>query len=202
MIAIIDYGAGNLHSVQKAVEFVGGRSFLAGTAEEILRADKLILPGVGAFQVGMAGLTKKGLVPAINEFIDTGRPLLGICLGMQLLFEESDEGGRQSGLGLLPGRVVAFEPTDLKVPQIGWNQLAFQSNSSLLANVNSGSHVYFNHGFYCQPSDPNHILATTEYGDPFASMVANGNICGFQFHPEKSQRVGLHLLQNFIEVSG
>ncbi len=202
MIAIIDYGAGNLHSVQKAVQFVGGSSFLAGTSEEILNADKVILPGVGAFQVGMTGLRKKGLVSAINGFVSTGRPFLGICLGMQLLFEESDEGGRQSGLGLLPGRVVTFGATDLKVPQIGWNQIAHQRNSLLLANVTSGSYVYFNHSYYCQPSDPDHILATTEYGDPFASIVASGNIYGFQFHPEKSQHVGLQLLQNFIEVSG
>jgi len=201
MIAIIDYGAGNLHSVQKAVEFVGGRSFLADTAEEILRADKVILPGVGAFQVGMSGLTKKGIVPAIKEFVATGRPLLGICLGMQLLFEESDEGGQHFGLGFLPGDVVAFEPTDLKVPQIGWNQLTHQGDSSMLANVTSGSYVYFNHSYYCRPSDPSHILATTEYGNSFASIVASGNVFGLQFHPEKSQHAGLHLLQNFVEVS-
>jgi glutamine amidotransferase len=202
MIAIIDYGAGNLHSVQKAVEFVGGRSFFASTAEEIFRADKVVLPGVGAFQIGMTGLTNKGLVPAIKEYAATGRPLLGICLGMQLLFEESDEGGQHFGLGLLPGDVVAFEPIDLKVPQIGWNQLVHKDDIPLLANVKTGSYVYFNHSYYCRPSDPSHIFSTTEYGDSFASIVASGNVYGFQFHPEKSQRVGLQLLQNFIGVSG
>ena len=201
MIAIVDFGAGNLHSVQKAVEFVGGESYLARTAEDMMRADKMILPGVGAFHRGMMGLNKNGLTDSIKEYVATGRPLLGICLGMQLLFDEREEGGRHTGLGLLPGYVRAFDPLNLKVPQIGWNQLIHQSDSPLLSKIRSGCFVYFNHSYFCQPTNPNHILATTDYGTSFASIVAKDNVCGFQFHPEKSQNIGLKLLHNFVRVS-
>jgi glutamine amidotransferase len=200
MITIVDYGIGNLHSVRKAVEFVGGEAIVTGDPALFQKADKVILPGVGAFKDGMRGLASSGFIPAIESFVASGRPLLGICLGMQLLFEQSREAGRHTGLGILPGQVRALEPDGLKVPQIGWNQLVVQKESPLFTQVGSGSYVYFNHSFYCQPTDPGNILATTDYGASFAAVVGSGQVFGFQFHPEKSQRVGLQLLQNFVAL--
>jgi len=201
MIAIIDYGAGNLHSVQKAIEFVGGQAQITNNAEQILTAEKAILPGVGAFKDGMDGLRANNLVPVIQEFAQSGKPLLGICLGMQLFFEEGLEHGKHAGLGLLPGRVLgfAFEDNSLKIPQIGWNSLQFERESPLIEEISEGSYVYFNHGYYCVPSNPAHRLARTEYGIEFASIVNAENIYGVQFHPEKSQKVGLQILRNFVE---
>lgn len=202
MIIIVDYGIGNLHSVRKAVEIVGGEATVSSDPAILQEADKVILPGVGAFKDGMSGLVSSGLIPAIKSFVASGRPLLGICLGMQLLFEQSREAGRHTGLGILPGQVVALEPDSLKVPQIGWNQIEARAETPLLADVESGSYVYFNHSFYCRPAYPRHTLATTEYGATFASVVGIGQVFGFQFHPEKSQRVGLQLLRNFINLKG
>jgi len=200
VIAIVDYGIGNLHSVRKAVEVVGEAALVTSDPADLLKADKVILPGVGAFKDGMSGLVSTGFIPAIKSFVASGRPLLGICLGMQLLFEQSQEAGWHAGLGILPGQVRAFEPNGLKVPHIGWNQLDVQKELPLLAQIESGRYVYFNHSYYCQPADPGHILATTEYGVDFASVVGSGQVFGFQFHPEKSQRVGLQLLQNFLAL--
>lgn len=200
MIAIVDYGIGNLHSVRKAVAVVGGDAVVSDDSAALQAADKVILPGVGAFKDGMSGLASSGLIPAIDAFVATGRPLLGICLGMQLLFEQSDEAGHHHGLGVLPGRVLALEPDGLKVPHIGWNQVDLMAESSLLDNVASASYVYFNHSFYCRPAEPKHVLAKTSYGLEFASVVGAGQVFGFQFHPEKSQRVGLQLLRNFVNL--
>ena len=199
MIVIVDYGIGNLHSVRKAIEFVGGAPIISDNPEDLGQADKVVLPGVGAFKDGMRGLMDSGFIPAIERFVVSGKPLLGICLGMQLLFEQSFEAGMHAGLGILSGQVRPLDPVGQKVPQIGWNQIEFQNPSPALAGIESGSYVYFNHGFYCQPSDSREVLATTEYGSSFASVVGNNKVYGFQFHPEKSQRVGLRLLENFVK---
>jgi glutamine amidotransferase len=200
MIAIVDYGIGNLHSVSKAVAFVGGEAVVTDDPAVLERSTKIILPGVGAYKDGMEGLAASGFIPAVKAFAASDRPLLGICLGMQLLFEESQEAGRHAGLGILPGRVRALVPDGIKVPHIGWNRFETASDSPLLASVPDGSYVYFNHGYYCQPTEDQHILAVTEYGRNFASIVGSGLVFGFQFHPEKSQRVGLQLLRNFVSL--
>ena len=201
MIVIIDYGAGNLHSVHKAIEFVGGQALVTSNATKILAAEKAILPGVGAFKDGMDGLAANGLVPVVQEFAASDKPLLGICLGMQLLFEEGHEQGVHEGLSILPGKVLAFDFDDksLKIPQIGWNTVHFECQSPLVSELGERNYVYFNRGYYCQPADTAHCLARTEYGIEFTSMVNAGNVYGVQFHPEKSQKVGLQLLRNFVE---
>ena len=199
MIAIIDYGAGNLHSVQKAIEFVGGEAKITSEASEILSAEKAILPGVGAFKDGMDGLKKNDLVPLIKEFAVLGKPLLGICLGMQLLFDEGYEHGVHEGLSILPGRVLEFESDTLKIPQIGWNTVCFEKDSPLTAELPDESYVYFNHGYYCVPENGAHSLAHTDYGVEFTSIVNAENVYGVQFHPEKSQKIGLQILRNFVE---
>jgi glutamine amidotransferase len=201
MIAIINYGAGNLHSVQKAVEFVGGEAQVSDQAEVILNAEKVILPGVGAFKDGMDGLAARGLLAVVRQVAASGKPCLGICLGMQLLFEESEEQGLHQGLALLPGRVLAFKTPGIKIPQIGWNQLKITGvEAPLLKDIPEGAYVYFNHSFYCQPDNPAHVVANTDYGGDFAAVVSYGNIHGVQFHPEKSQRMGLQILKNFVEM--
>ncbi len=201
MIAIIDYGAGNLHSVQKAIAFVGGRARITNSAEEILNAEKAILPGVGAFKDGMDGLEANHLIPVVRELAQSGKPLLGICLGMQLFFDEGLEHGKHAGLGLLPGRVLGFDFDDktLKIPQIGWNTIRLQKESPLTSEIPNESYVYFNHGYYCEPKIPAHSLAKTEYGIEFTSIVNAKNIYGVQFHPEKSQKIGLQILRNFVK---
>ncbi len=199
MIGIIDYGVGNLHSVQKAVEYVGGKALVTNDPEKIMSADKVILPGVGAFKDGFDGLEKRNLVSVIKEFAATGKPLLGICLGMQLLFEESEEQGIHQGLGLVPGRVVTFTDPTLKIPQIGWNTISLDKESPLFSDLRTGDYVYFNHTYYCCPQDNEDILTSTDYGVSFSSAVNRGNIYGVQFHPEKSQKTGLKILQNFVE---
>ncbi|MCB2178380.1 imidazole glycerol phosphate synthase subunit HisH [bacterium] len=200
MIAVINYGLGNLHSVQKAIIFAGGDAQITDDPEAILRADKVVLPGVGAFADGMKGLLSRGLVSAVKEAAYAGKPVLGICLGMQLFFEQSEEDGLHEGLGLLKGEVISFDQPGIKIPQIGWNQLNIQKSSPLVGNLLEGSYVYFNHGYYCVPEDPADILTTTNYGIRFASSVQQGNIFGVQFHPEKSQKIGLKMIQNFVEL--
>ncbi len=200
MIAIIDYGSGNLHSVQKAVAVSGGDMLVTENPEEILGASKIIIPGVGAFADCMKGLETRNLVEVVKTAASSNTPILGICVGMQLLFEESEEKGLHKGLGLIPGRVTLFTQTNIKVPQIGWNQVEIVKPSPLVDGIQNDDYFYFNHSYYCVPTDTNDILTITEYGLRYASSVVRGNIFGVQFHPEKSQTVGLQLLKNFVEM--
>ena len=203
MIALIDYGIGNLRSVQKALEHVGAEVQLTENPAVIVAADKVVLPGVGAFGDGMKGLRARGLVDVVREVATRGTPLLGICVGMQVLFEVGEERGEHEGLGILPGRVRQFQISDfgfqnLKIPQTGWNQIEPQKDSPLFAGLPRGAYAYFNHGYYCA-ARPEDTLATTDYGGAYPSVVGRGRVYGIQFHPEKSQRVGLLLLKNFVE---
>jgi glutamine amidotransferase len=199
MIALVDYGIGNLRSVQKALSAVGVEVVLTDIPDQILSADKVVLPGVGAFGDGMTGLKERNLVGVLESIFSQGTPMLGICLGMQILFKTSSERGEHSGLGFLPGRVRAFEDPGLKVPQIGWNQVLPQKDNPLLKGLPAGSYAYFNHGYYCAAANQSDVLATTDYGLDYASVVGRGNLYGVQFHPEKSQAVGLQILRNFVE---
>jgi glutamine amidotransferase len=203
MIAIVDYGVGNLRSVQKALERVGATAAVTSDPALLDRAQGVALPGVGAFGDGMEHLRARQLVEPVLRQVERAKPLLGICLGMQLLFDESEEMGQHRGLGLLPGRVVRFPDGELKIPHIGWNQLQMgrgHTGMDLLAGMRQGAHAYFVHSYYVAPEDPADVLATTEYGVEFASVVGRGQIWGAQFHPEKSQEVGLRLLQNFARL--
>lgn len=199
-VALIDYGAGNLRSVEKALAAVGAEVILTSSAEDIENARKVILPGVGAFGDGMAGLQQRGLVPTIHQVIQQGKPFLGICLGMQLLFESSEEASTVTGLQVLPGRVYRFSDPSLKSIQTGWNQIHPLKDTVFLRGVPSGSYTYFNHGFYCMPTLQSDWAASTDYGVNFASIVARENVFGVQFHPEKSQQLGLQILRNFVEL--
>jgi glutamine amidotransferase len=207
MIALVDYGIGNLRSVEKALATVGAEVILTDDPGEILAAGKVVLPGVGAFGDGMAGLEARGLIPVLEAVVSRDIPFLGICLGMQLLFESSDElslGERDErahhvGLGFLPGRVRRFAEPGLKIPQTGWNQLQPERAHPLLRDLMPGSYAYFNHSYYCEPLETTHMLASTEYGLHYASVVGAGRLYGVQFHPEKSQAVGLRVLRNFVE---
>ena len=200
MIALIDYGIGNLRSVEKALAAVGADVRLTEDPGQILAADKVVLPGVGAFGDGMAGLRARDLIEVLATIVARETPLLGICVGMQLLFEASDELGEHTGLGFLPGRVRRFPNTGLKVPQTGWNQLLAKRDSPLLRGLPLGGYAYFNHSYYCDPDEKTDVLANTEYGIPYASVVERGCLYGVQFHPEKSQMVGLAMLKNFVEL--
>lgn len=200
MIALIDYGIGNLRSVEKALAAVGADVRLTEDPDQILAADKVVLPGVGAFGDGMAGLRARDLIEVLATIVARETPLLGICVGMQLLFEASDELGEHTGLGFLPGRVRRFWNSGLKIPQTGWNQLLAKRDSPLLRGLPLGSYAYFNHSYYCDPAEKTDVLANTEYGFPYASVVGHGCLYGVQFHPEKSQMVGLAMLKNFVEL--
>jgi len=198
-VAIVDYGMGNLRSVQKAFERLGHAAEVTRDAERVATAPGVVLPGVGAFGACMQNLTALGLVAPVRQSIAAGRPFLGICLGMQLLFEESEEFGPVRGLGILPGRVVRFPAAaDRPVPHMGWNQVTVRRRAAALAGVDDGAYVYFVHSYYPVPRDPAVIATTTAYGCEFASSVAWENVFACQFHPEKSQRVGLHILENFV----
>ncbi len=209
-ITMIDYGASNIRSAQKAFEHIGATVELTEDPEVVVKADKLVLPGVGAFGSGMAGLNRRDLPAAIHEAVQRGVPFLGICVGMQLMFSEGHEMGVHQGLNLLPGKVIRFPeklhtphaplPT-LKIPHMGWNQLEPAWENPLLAGVTMGDYAYFVHSYYCDPEDVTAVLAWTDYGLPFASVVAQDNLYGLQFHPEKSQSVGLRILQNFVEMA-
>jgi imidazole glycerol-phosphate synthase subunit HisH len=203
-IVIIDYGMGNLRNVQKAFEHIGVGARISSQSDDLDRADGLILPGVGAFGDAMDNLRAADLVEPILQNAQSGKPLLGICLGLQLLFEKSTEMGEYRGLGLLPGRVVRFG-VDLKVPHIGWNELDITtrgSTSPLLANIPDHSYAYFVHSYHVVPADTDCVLTTTEYGIDFASIVGRGNVFGAQPHPEKSQDIGLELLRNYARIVG
>ena len=197
-VAIIDYGVGNLRSVEKAF-LVSGCETVVSSDERILReAEKLVLPGVGAFRACMDALAERGFDRLVRERVEAGTPLLGVCVGMQMLFEESDEFGLSEGLGFLRGRVRRF-PSDLRVPHVGWNQVVWRSSHALAEGIEDESFFYFVHSYYCDAAEKESVLGETEYGMSYASVVARGNICGVQFHPEKSQAAGLRLLRNFAE---
>jgi imidazole glycerol-phosphate synthase subunit HisH len=196
VIAIVDYGIGNLGSVTKGFRRAGAEVELTGDPAVLRRADALVLPGDGAFGATMAEIEKRGLVPLLREAVAAGTPLIGICIGMQLLFEESEEHGRHLGLGFLPGRVRRFDDS-LTVPHMGWNSLRARRAHPLLDGVADGAHVYFVHSYYCEaPEDV--VIATSDYGRDFAAIVGRGPVLGLQFHPEKSQAVGQRLVANFV----
>jgi len=201
MIAIIDYDAGNIMSVVKAFKYLGCDCVLTRDREVLLSADKLVLPGVGCFKDAVDNLNKYGLEPVIKECVAMGKPFLGICLGMQLLFDESEESPGVKGLSLLPGKCIRI-PDDkgLKVPQIGWNSLDFPRESRLMKGVPEGAFVYFVHSYYISADNFNDVCATTEYGVTVHAAAERGNIFGCQFHPEKSSEVGLKILKNFAEI--
>lgn len=198
MIAIIDYGMGNLRSVQKAFEKIGFGAVVTSDPAELAAADKVVLPGVGAFGDAMHELNSRSLVGPIHEAIDSGKHFLGICLGLQLLFEVGYEGQRTAGLGVLPGEVVRFDlPDEFKVPHMGWNQLEIVRQAPLLAGLPNSTYAYFVHSYYVVPRDESVIATQTLYGEPFTSMIWRDNVMATQFHPEKSQTDGLHMLRNF-----
>jgi imidazole glycerol-phosphate synthase subunit HisH len=198
MIAIIDYGIGNLGSASKAFRHVGADAVLSGDPAVLRTADTLVLPGDGAFGAAMDELRQRNLLPVLQEAVEKGRTLLGICVGMQLLFEHSEEHGSHKGLGLLPGRVRRFRG-DLPVPHMGWNRLRRRQPHPLLEGLEEGSHVYFVHSYYCE-AKPDVVIATSDYGVDFAAIVGRGNVIGVQFHPEKSQAVGLRMIDNFVRL--
>lgn len=205
LLLIIDYGMGNLRSVQKAIERVGLDAPITDDPDAVRKADKIVLPGVGAFADAMNALHDKGLVEPIKESISAGKPFLGICLGLQMLFDESFEDGRHRGLGVLAGTVERFDPAPagrprLKVPHIGWNRIRIKSTAPVLDGVPDGVHMYFVHSYYVKPSDPGVIATETDYGLPFTSMVWRDNVFATQFHPEKSQAYGLRMLANFCRM--
>jgi len=195
-VAIIDYGVGNLRSVEKAFAATGCEAIVTGDERELRAAERLVLPGVGAFAACMKALTERGFDRLVYERAREGTPLLGVCVGMQLLFEESQEFGSTVGLGLLKGRVRRFSD-GLVVPQVGWNRIHQTRPHALFEGVVEGAFCYFVHSFYCEPEDERVVVGETEYGGRYASVVAEENVCGVQFHPEKSQDVGLQLLRNF-----
>lgn len=203
MLAVIDYGAGNLRSVLHALNHLGVDNLrLVHTPDDLKTATRIILPGVGAFGAGMQKLHEQNLVEPIRDAVYAGKPYLGICLGMQFLFEQSDEMGTHAGLGLLPGHVTRF-PRDLayKVPHMGWNQLDIQKPTRLTQGVEEDGWAYFVHSYYCVPAVASDIAVTVDYGLAFTAAVQRDNIYGVQFHPEKSQRTGLKILSNFLELS-
>ena len=195
MIGIVDYGMGNLFSVSKALERLGAEYFISSEKEELLKADAMILPGVGAFRDAMARLQ----VETVKEFAASGKPLLGICLGMQLLFEESEENGLTKGLGLLPGSVKRFPGKTYKVPHMGWNRLEFVNSSPLLKNLEE-DYVYFVHSYFVEAENSEVLIAKANYHENVSAIVGRDNIFGMQFHPEKSSKLGMALLNNFLQL--
>ena len=202
MIAIIDYDAGNMNSVEKALQYLGEETITTSNREEILQADGVILPGVGSFKDAMEKLESYHLVEVIRECAERKLPFLGICLGLQLLFESSEESPGVEGLHLLDGKVVKIPATeDIKVPQIGWNSLTFPHKGRLFEGVEENAYVYFVHSYYLQAADSEIVTAQTEYGVKIDASVEKGNIFACQFHPEKSSEVGLQILRNFVKIS-
>lgn len=201
-VILIDAGTGNLRSVQKALESIGANVLRTDDPQKVLSGRRVVLPGVGAFGDYMSGLRARGLDNVVKEVATRGTPLLGICVGMQALFDVGEEMGEHAGLGLLAGKVVRFaESLSVKIPHTGWNQVEVKKEASLLDQVNDGAYVYFNHSYYCQAWNSSDVLATTDYGFNFACAVQRENIFGVQFHPEKSQAVGLKILKNFLEAA-
>lgn len=201
-LILIDAGTGNLRSVQKALEAVGADVLCTSDPKKVLDGRRVVLPGVGAFGDFMSGLRMRGMEEAVMEIAARGVPLLGICVGMQGLFEIGEEMAEYKGLGLLPGRVVRFAGSlPVKVPHTGWNQIEVREGAPLFRGIPSGSYVYFNHSYYCRAENQPDVTATTEYGLSYACSVQRENLFGVQFHPEKSQTVGLQILRNFVERS-
>ena len=201
MIAIIDYDAGNIKSVEKALLLLGQDVVITGDREEILKADKVVLPGVGAFGDAMDNLRRTGLDQVIREVTDRGTPFLGICLGLQLLFERSDEAPGVDGLGILEGEILRIPDKDgLKIPHMGWNSLHLENNGRLFRGIEEGSYVYFVHSYYLKAADERIVKASTEYSTHIHASVEKGNVFACQFHPEKSSDVGLSILKNFVEL--
>ncbi len=198
LIAIIDYGMGNLRSVEKAFECVGHKAFIAKRTEEVSKASHIVLPGVGGFPECMKNLTETGMIDAVYKSIESGKQFLGICLGLQLLFSESEEFGTHKGLDILPGRVIRFDlKPEFKVPHMGWNAIRLKQDVQILKDIPDNSYVYFVHSFYVEPADKSIAATTTDYGGEFTSAVYKDNIFACQFHPEKSQDIGLRILKNF-----
>ena len=200
MIAIIDYGAGNLHSVKNALDFLGAESKITGSTSEILSADKVILPGVGAFGSAMNALTASGLNEVIFEVADKGTPLLGICLGLQLMFEKSEEAPDVKVLGLFKGTIVKIPDRGLKIPHMGWNSIEVVKDSRILNNIGENPFVYFVHSYYLNASDEGVVSAYTDYGERLGIAVEKDNVFATQFHPEKSGETGMKILKNFINL--
>jgi glutamine amidotransferase len=200
MIAIVNYGVGNLRSVEKAFEAVGANAVLTNDAAVIRSAERIVLPGVGAFGECARLLRESGLDRPVVEAAEAGKPLLGLCVGLQLMFDEGHEFGVHKGLGLMPGRVVRFPDAGPHVPQIGWNQIENIKNHPLLSGLEEGTYFYFVHSYHVIADDPQDVLAETEYGIQYPSICARGSLAGVQFHPEKSQNAGLKLLANFAGV--
>ncbi|MEM9644443.1 MAG: imidazole glycerol phosphate synthase subunit HisH [Planctomycetota bacterium] len=201
MITIVDYQMGNLRSVQKAIEKIGGHARISSDAHEIAAAEKLILPGVGAFGDAMAEINRRDLAPSIRDFVESGRPFLGICLGLQLLFDTGFEHGTHQGLGILPGDVVKFELGDgFKVPHMGWNQVRRKSQPPILDGMSDETQFYFVHSYFVKPADESVVALTCDYGGEFCAMVWKDNVYAAQFHPEKSQADGLKLLSGFNDL--
>ncbi len=204
MLGIVDYSMGNLRSVQKAFELLGTAATIVKTPAEIRRADKLILPGVGAFADAIAVLESSGQADAVKDFVRTGRPFLGICLGLQLLMETGYEDGRHAGLGIIPGDCVRFTvdqpPLNLKVPHMGWNGVQPRGGNALFKGTESGTHFYFVHSYFVRPTHAGHIAATADYGGEFTAAICRDNVMAVQFHPEKSQAAGRSILQAFAAM--
>lgn len=200
MIAIIDYGMGNLRSVQKGFEKVGYEALVTSDPEQVIKADKVVLPGVGAFGDAMINLRKADMIEAIEETVKSGKPFLGICLGLHLMFETSEEFGLHEGLKIFPGHVKRLPP-GLKCPHMGWNQIEIQKEDPILKDIPEGSAFYFVHSYYVEPFNPGVSTTLTEYGIKFTSIASLGNVFGIQFHPEKSSIMGLRILKNFGELS-
>lgn len=205
MISIIDYDAGNIKSVEKALQFLGEDAIITSDRDVILASDAAILPGVGAFGDAMGRIRSRGLDKTIYEFVDTGKPFLGICLGLQLIFKESEESPGVTGLGLLDGRIVKIpsdypDGTFLKVPQIGWNDIEINPKSRLFAGIEGKPYVYFVHSYYLKADNPEDVAARTTYGVTIDAAVERGNVMATQFHPEKSSEVGLKILKNFVTL--
>lgn len=201
MIAILDYGMGNLRSVQKGFEKVGHPAVVTSDPDQAAAADKIVLPGVGAFEDAVAELRRRGLAEVVKDSIQAGKPFLGVCLGLQLLFDVSFENGEHAGLGVLAGKVVRFRaPEGCSVPHMGWNQLAIRRRAPILEGLPDGTYAYFVHSYYVVPADQAVVATETDYAGPFCSMVWRDNLFATQFHPEKSQADGLRMLRNFAEL--
>lgn len=206
MIAVIDYGMGNLRSVQKGFEKLGFEATVTSNPSTILNADRVVLPGVGAFRDCIHNLEHGGFIEPIIKVVEQGKPFLGICLGLQMLFSESEEFGVHKGLGLVPGRVVRFTNSvsesgeKLPVPHMGWNQISLKHETPLFEGIDEGANVYFVHSYYVKPDDPDFIAATSNYGIDFCAAIVKDNLMATQFHPEKSQAIGLQILKNFASL--